>query len=385
MPDSRDPGPVEGIPVVWFETPAALWAWLEGRSGLADDPGVWVRLTKARDPRPCITFHELLEAGIAFGWSESTRRRFDAGSYLQRFSPRRATGTSSPRNLAIARRLEEEGRMRPAGRAALGGHRAMDPAALVLPGVHVPDGHRLVSLATRPDLGDPMSDFNVAVWPPFMLDDPVVNEHWGRAVGDWPDTQLVLLDANDAIAATANTSPLAWDGTDEGLPTGMDGQFLAAVAGHAAGTPPDTLGAVQIIVDPARRGTGLADLMLAAVRGSAVARGYRAVIACVRPTWKARYPLAPIERYARWTRSDGQPFDPWIRLHLRAGGRMARPEPASMRITGTVAEWESWTGMAFPESGAYVVPGAAAVVHIDRDADLGSYHDPNIWIVHDVR
>jgi hypothetical protein len=81
-----------------------------------------VRLARAGDVRRSITFHDLLEAGIAFGWSESTRRRFDAWSYLQRFSPRRATGTRSARNLAIARRLEEEGRMRPAGRAALGAH-----------------------------------------------------------------------------------------------------------------------------------------------------------------------------------------------------------------------------------------------------------------------
>lgn len=120
MADARDPDLVEGIPVVWFETPAALWAWLEARGGSPDDPGVWVRLAKVGDVRPCITFHDLLEAGIAFGWSESTRRRFDARTYLQRFSPRRSRGTRSARNLAIARRLEAEGRMRPAGRIALG-------------------------------------------------------------------------------------------------------------------------------------------------------------------------------------------------------------------------------------------------------------------------
>jgi hypothetical protein len=107
-------------------------------------------------------------------------------------------------------------------------------------------------------------------------------------------------------------------------------------------------------------------------------------VACVRPTWKSRYPLAPIERYASWTRADGQPFDPWIRLHMRAGGRMVRPEPASMRISGTVAEWEGWTGMAFPESGDHIVPGAAAVVRIDREADEGVYLDPNVWIIHDL-
>lgn len=257
-------------------------------------------------------------------------------------------------------------------------------AASSLPGVVVPAGHRLMSLATRPDLADAMSDFNAAAWPEFMLNDAVMNEHWHHTEDDWPDSQLLLLDAQDAIAATANTSPLAWDGTDTGLPAGIDRQLLAAVAGLRAGTPPDTTGALQVIVDPARRGTGLADLMLRAMCGSAVAHGHRAVIACVRPTWKERYPLAPIERYARWTRADGQPFDPWIRLHMRAGGRMVRPEPASMRITGTVAEWEEWTGMGLPESGDHIVPRAAAVVRIDRDADRGTYFDPNIWIVHDL-
>jgi GNAT superfamily N-acetyltransferase len=256
--------------------------------------------------------------------------------------------------------------------------------ALTLPGLSLPAGHRLVSIATRPDLARPMGAFNVAGWPEFMLNDPVMNEHWGHTTKDWSDSQLVLLDGDDSIAATANTSPLAWDGTDDGLPAGVDGQMLAAVAGLASAIPADTTGALQVIVDPARRGSGLADLMLQAMCGVARAHGHRAVIACVRPTWKERYPLAPIERYARWTRADGQPFDPWIRLHVRAGGRMVRPEPASMRITGTLAEWEAWTGMAFPDSGDHIVPRAAAVVHIDRDADLGTYLDPNVWIIHDL-
>jgi hypothetical protein len=38
--------------------------------------------------------------------------------------------------------------------------------------------------------------------------------------------------------------------------------------------------------------------MVGAMRAAAKAAGYRAVIACVRPTWKDRYPLAPIESYA---------------------------------------------------------------------------------------
>ena len=55
-----------------------------------------------------------------------------------------------------------------------------------------------------------------------------------------------------------------------------------------------------------------------------------------------------------------------------------------MVISGTVAEWEEWTGMAFPESGDYVVPSALVPVQIDRERDEGRYIEPNVWMRHDV-
>jgi hypothetical protein len=42
------------------------------------------------------------------------------------------------------------------------------------------------------------------------------------------------------------------------------------------------------------------------------------------------------------------------------GGEITAPIPESMRITGTVVDWEAWTGMAFPESGDYVLAGASS-------------------------
>ena len=36
-----------------------------------------------------------------------------------------------------------------------------------------------------------------------------------------------------------------------------------------------------------------------------------------------------------------------------------------MTVNGTVAEWEGWTGLVFPETGDYVVPGALETVRID--------------------
>lgn len=109
---------IDHLEVVRFADVNELWSWLDVHH--ATHPGVWVQLEKVASPRPSITFHDLLEAGIAFGWSESARRTCDQASYLQKFTPRRRPGTSSPRNLAIAHRLESQGRMTTAGRRALG-------------------------------------------------------------------------------------------------------------------------------------------------------------------------------------------------------------------------------------------------------------------------
>jgi hypothetical protein len=40
--------------------------------------------------------------------------------------------------------------------------------------------------------------------------------------------------------------------------------------------------------------------------------------------------------------------------------------------------------MMFPESGDYWFPGGLATVKIDRDADSGSYWEPNVWMHHPV-
>ena len=91
-----------------------------------------------------------------------------------------------------------------------------------------------------------------------------------------------------------------------------------------------------------------------------------------------------IEDYAAWRRADGLPFDPWMRVHERVGAAVLKPERRSMRITGSIAEWEEWTQMAFPGSGDYLFPGGLATVTIDHDSGSGSYWEPNVWMRHPV-
>jgi len=106
------------LPIVSFADVDALHQWLEEHYAASN--GIWVRVYKRHSGVPSVTFEELLEEGLCFGWSESLRVRGDAQSYLQKFTPRKTKGTTSERNLKLAERLIAEGRMRPAGREALG-------------------------------------------------------------------------------------------------------------------------------------------------------------------------------------------------------------------------------------------------------------------------
>jgi GNAT superfamily N-acetyltransferase len=246
----------------------------------------------------------------------------------------------------------------------------------------LPPGHRLARVSDEPELWRPANLMCSAAWPEFMLHDPVTDRCWGRLRDDWPEFQLVLVDEAGAVVAASQAVPLRWDGTDDGLPEGWDAQFERSVADLDAGREPDTLGAIQIAVAPDRRGQGLSARMLEAMKRAAAGAGLESLIACVRPTEKVRYPLLSIETYAAWRREDGLPFDPWLRVHARAGARIVRGSPRSMTIAGSVQEWQLWTGLTFPASGPYVVAGALAPVEIDLAADRGVYYDPNVWMVH---
>ena len=100
------------------------------------------------------------------------------------------------------------------------------------------------------------------------------------------------------------------------------------------------------------------------MRAIAAAHGFGGVIVPLRPVLKDRYPLTPIERYIRWQRPDQSPFDPWIRVHTGLGGSILKAAPRSLKITGSVSEWESWTQMAFPETDNYVIPQGLSTVSI---------------------
>jgi hypothetical protein len=238
----------------------------------------------------------------------------------------------------------------------------------------------VATAAERPELIDRAWELTQDVIPEYNNHGDVLNRYWGRLIDERPEFQFHLVDGDEPVAR-ARCIPVRWDGTVEDLPAGIDGAIARGFEEGGA----NVLCALLIAVPRAMQSGGLSAAALRGMIGIAQEHGFSTLIAPVRPNWKERYPLTPIERYAAWRRDDGLPFDPWMRVHARLGADVLRPEPESLRITGSVAEWEDWTEMAFPESGAYVFPGGLAPLSVDREADVGAYWEPNVWMRHRVR
>lgn len=229
------------------------------------------------------------------------------------------------------------------------------------------------------DVLDPLFE---GAFPEFIEADVTAKKYIDRVRKWFADLNIILVDEDQAPVATGWGVPIRWNGELEDLPAGYTDTTKRAVEGRERGEEPDTFVICGGIVSRDRTGQGMAGELITALRDLAPAAGCARVLAPVRPTLKPAYPLTPIDTFAGWTRPDGAPLDPWLRTHWRLGGRIIATALRSQTMTGTVAEWESWTGMAFPSTGEYVIPRGLSVLHIDRENDLGSYVEPNVWVRH---
>lgn len=105
------------LPIISFPNVTELRQWLECNH--LTSQGFYVRIFKKDSGQESVTFEEVLDEGLCFGWSESMRLSGDKKSYLQKFTPRRSKGTTSERNRQHIDKLIKQGRMTAAGLSAL--------------------------------------------------------------------------------------------------------------------------------------------------------------------------------------------------------------------------------------------------------------------------
>ena len=246
---------------------------------------------------------------------------------------------------------------------------------------------KIYSADDTPGLLERADKMVTPLWPEFMHHDQIANKHWHDLYERFGRYQFALEDEETGeLFASANSIPLRYDGDIFELPErGWDWAFETGVKQHQEGIAPNLLCAIQIAVDNDYRGLGISPIMVDLMRDLTDEGQFPILIAPVRPNLKAEFPLTSIDEYIGWVNDDDELFDPWLRVHQRAGAVLIRPCHEAMLIKGTIKEWESWTDTIFPRSGQYIIPGALIPIEIDLENNLGVYREPNVWMAHPIR
>lgn len=243
------------------------------------------------------------------------------------------------------------------------------------------DTYRVVTLEEDPTLAKEMNTLHSIGWPAFMREDPVAARYWEELLADFSALQFMLFENRNPVAC-GNAISFHWDGTEQGLPLGWDDVFEQGMLARKNGIAPNAVSALSIVIHPDFQGKGLSERMVREMKTLIKAQQFQQMVAPVRPSFKTKYPLIPMEEYMLWKNHNGQVFDPWLRIHCHTGATIMKVAEQSMVISGTVQQWENWTGMVFPASGSYVISGALVPLIVNWEQDSGMYIEPNVWVKH---
>jgi uncharacterized protein YdeI (YjbR/CyaY-like superfamily) len=117
-----------GEEAIFFETPSELRSWLEEHHATASE--LWVGCYKKGSGRRSLTWSEIVDEALCFGWIDGKVQGIDEHRYRQRLTPRRRNSNWSALNVAKVAELRAQGRMTPAGEAAFAARREDSPGTL---------------------------------------------------------------------------------------------------------------------------------------------------------------------------------------------------------------------------------------------------------------
>jgi uncharacterized protein YdeI (YjbR/CyaY-like superfamily) len=103
----------DGRTIEQFADMPAFLMWLEANH--SDHPGIWMKISKKGAEIPTLSYHDAVDAALAYGWIDSQKRSLDSDYYLQAFTPRRPGSVWSKRNVERATAMIAAGTMRALG------------------------------------------------------------------------------------------------------------------------------------------------------------------------------------------------------------------------------------------------------------------------------
>ena len=164
-------------------------------------------------------------------------------------------------------------------------------------------------------------------------------EYYSDLLDAYPEYQLCLVDEDTGYpVAVANSVPFACSDPDNLPPEGWD--WVVESAARSRGAQLNMLGALAISVPKVHRSKGYARLMIRSLIDLSKDKGLCGLVAPVRPSAKVEHPWVPIMDYIGWTDQRGRVYDPWLRSHLSAGGKLIGPCERSMVVHEHIAFWE---------------------------------------------
>lgn len=223
-------------------------------------------------------------------------------------------------------------------------------------------------------------------WPLFMLFSPVTERHRNALYNEknLPFQQVAVATIAGKPQVVGLLSAIAFYFPENAPLTDLpDGGWDAVLTqGATEICEPTFVCAQAATVDPDFRGRGIPAQLINALKTAVIDAGLKGLVVPVRPTLKAQYPLQDFTQYCQWQTPRGEPFDPWIRTHVRLGGQIIKPTLCSMAIAASAETWSEWTGMTFAHAGQYIVPGALMPVDAYPETGKVIYREPNLWIYH---
>lgn len=109
--------PIDDAEVHLFATAGEWHAWL--KKNHAKNTGIWLRIGKKNTGLVTITYDEAVLVSLCHGWIDAIKKKYDALSFVQRFTPRKPRSIWSQVNRDRALALIKAGEMQPAGLAAI--------------------------------------------------------------------------------------------------------------------------------------------------------------------------------------------------------------------------------------------------------------------------
>lgn len=252
-----------------------------------------------------------------------------------------------------------------------------------------PEKFLLATCAERPDLFDRSVELENETWDRLSFLDYTAahHAHYEEMLERFPECRLCMVEVETGeLVATGMCVPLyVSEGAtlpDEGwdwiVDTAMTQQAAARLSRRA-----NTIGALSISVPLPHRSRGFARDMINMMRAVAGTKKCGSVIAPVRPSAKSDHPFVSMEDYVGWTDARGRIYDPWLRSHVAAGGKINGVCGRSMVVEQPLEFWRDWADPSALESdGEVAFAGALAPLQVDTSAGVASYVEPNVWVTH---